>query len=476
MLSTVIPAVILALLAGLLMKYVLEKKGGVDQITKFELWLGAAVITFVIAPLVGYIGWEAARSNQIVYNEYWNGWEVSATREDITCTRDGPCRWEYDCDPYLVYVSRTCTRPGKNGGTYECGGYETRYHDCPYVTTETSYHIRTTLDSYTIDSHRFPDNPQSHRWRSSRSIPDSIISNAGVGIPKFWNEVWVRVASGTPNPATVRKDYKNYILASEGTILRQHSANIGRYLKQGLLPPVTSSVIGLYGSNKIYFVGYHADNKAEWQKNLEHLNAAFGTELQGDMHVVVVQNDAVSSDYDTYALALKAYWQDNKVFGRDAFGKNGVAIILGTNDGKTVAWARAFTGMPRGNEQMIVALESGLKGQALDPTVVLGTILPTSVVSKSPNSVSLHITKTNRAGIIPRIVWGDDDKSFRFERIGMTGKGRGKGSGYLYLYGEIQPTDTQKKWIGFIVFLLSCVLWYIAAVQDISNTRKSSRY
>ncbi|MCK9344585.1 MAG: hypothetical protein M0P64_00485 [Candidatus Pacebacteria bacterium] len=476
MLSTVIPAIILALLAGLLVKYILEKKGGEEQITAFELKLGAAVIAFIVAPLVGYIGWEVSRSNQIVYNEYWNGWEIAAERNDVSCTRDGPCYWEYDCDPYLVYVSRTCTRPGKNGGTYECGGYETRYHSCPYVTVETTYNVRTTLGGYTVAPHRFPDDPQSHRWRTSKSIPDSTISNAGVGIPKFWNEVWMRIASGTPNPATTRKEYKNYILANEGTILKQHSANIEHYLKQGLLPPVTASVVGLYGSNKVYFVGHRPGNATVWQSTLEHLNAAFGTELQGDLHVVIVQNDAVNADYDTYVLALKAYWQDNKVFGRDAFGKNGVAVILGTNDGKTVAWARAFTGMPRGNEHMIVALESGLKGQLLDSTIVLGTITPTSVVSKSPSSVSLRITKTDRTGIVPRIIWGDDDKSFRFERIGMTGKGSGKGSGYLYLYGEIQPTDTQKKWIGFFVFLFSCVFWFIAAAQDISNTRKSSRY
>lgn len=476
MLSTVIPAVILALLAGLLVQYILKRKGGEEQITAFEFKLGIAVITFVIAPIVGYVGWEVARSNQIVYNEYWNGWEAAAEREDVTCTRDGSCHWDYDCDPYPYYVHAQCANSGKNGGTHECGHWETRYHSCPYVTVENTYRVRTTLGLYTIDAHRFPDDPQSHRWRSSKNIPDRVITNAGVGIPKSWNEVWLRVASGNPNPATIRRDYKNYILANEGTILKQHSANIERYLKQGLLPPVTSSIVGMYGSNKVYFVGYHPENGALWQNALEHLDAAFGTELQGDMHVVVVQSDVVNAEYDTYVLALKAYWQDNKVFDRNAFGKNGVAIVLGTTDGKTIAWARAFTGMPRGNEQMIVALESGLKEQALDPTIVLGTITPTSVVSKSPSSASLHITKTDHTGIVPRIVWGDDDKSFRFERIGMTGKGSGKGSGYLYLYGDIQPTDTQKKWIGFIVFLLSCVFWFIAAAQNISNTRKSSQY
>lgn len=472
MLLTVVPAIFLAILAGLGVKLILTKRGGQEQITNSEFLIGVLVIILVIAPLVGYFGWELARANQVTYNEYWNGWETAAERTDYRCTEDGPCNWTYDCHPYLVYVHRSCTN--SNGkGTHECGGYETRYHQCPYVNIESTYNVDTTLGSYTISAHRFPDNPQAHRWDNGERIPEGVISRAGTGIPKFWDEVWQRVSAGTPGPATTRKEYKNYILASDKTILKQHSSDIGRYQKQGLLPPVVSSVSGYYDADKVHFVGYRTQNTAVWQHLLQRLNAALGKERQGDVQIVVVESDVVSIDPDTYALALKASWQDMKIFGKDAFSKNGIGIIIGTKDGNTVAWARAFTGMPLGNEQMVVALQSALKGQPLDPVVILGQIDTTSVVSKSSNRVSLSISKTSHSGIIAPILWGDNDKSLRFTRLGMTGKGSGQGSGFLYLYSEISPTDEQRWWIAITTFLLACMFWVAAAVFDMSFTGRS---
>lgn len=473
MLLTVIPPVVLALLAGLLVKFILDKGNSEYRITSNEYLVGVGVIVFILTPLIGYFGWEIARTNQVTYNEYWNGWEASAERNDITCTEDGPCKWTYNCHPYQEYVSRSCS-DGK-GGSYECGHWETRYHQCPYVKVETTYTVSTTLASHIVSVHRFPDKPQEHRWDRSTRIPESVIGWAGTGIPTYWSEVYQRIASATPGPATTRREYVNYILASDRTILKQYSADIGHYQKQGLLPPVASSISGFYDTNKVSFVGYRPQDSAIWQNTVNRLNAAMGAELQGDLHMVIVRSPIVDKDHHSYALALKAYWQDILTFGKNAFPKNGIGVILGTTDGTTVAWAHAFTGMPLGNEHLIVALESALKGKPLEPLTVIGPIDVTSSVTKSPSRVSIQVKKTTHAGVIPSILWGDNDKSLRFTRIGMTGKGAGKGSGYLYLYSEISPSSEQRMWISIITFLLACVFWVGAAMIDLSNTRRSSR-
>lgn len=470
MLLTIAPPVILALLAGLLVKFILDKKnyGGLI-ITLNEYLVGSAVIIFIVAPLVGYVGWEIARKNQVNYNEYLNGWEIAATRNDITCTEDGSCRWTYDCHPYKVYVSQKCN--DKKGGQYECGKWETRYHQCPYVKIESTYTVGTTLGSYTISAHRFPDNPQEYRWSRWTIIPEGVIGQAGTGIPKFWGEVQQRIASAAPGPVTARREYKNYILASDNTILKQYSTDIGRYQKQGLLPSVVSSISGFYDANKVSFVGYLPQNSAVWQSTLSRLNAALGAELQGDVQIVIINSPIVNEDPDSYELALKAYWQDMKIFGKNVFSKNGIGIILGTDDGKTVTWARAFTGMPLGNENLVVTLEGALKGKPLEPLAIIGQINMTTVVTKSPNQASLQIRQTSHSGIISSILWGDSDKSQHFSRVSMTGKGSGRGSGYLYLYSEISPTEGQRMWISIITFLLACLSWVGAAAIDLRNTR-----
>src|SRR5205814_1305597 len=128
-----------------------------EEITWKEYGIGMALISVIIAPGVTKIGWEKVRSDTVSFNEYWNGWEIAAIREDIPCTRDGPCAHEYDCDPYIVMVPYSCGTE-KNPST--CYRPETRYHDCPYVSNEFSYYVKTTLGDYTISTSRFPEKPQ----------------------------------------------------------------------------------------------------------------------------------------------------------------------------------------------------------------------------------------------------------------------------------------------------------------------------
>lgn len=472
MFQIVLLTAIVAAMTGLIIKFCLDRYADEKNITWKEFAIGMAIIVIMLAPGVTKLGWELAKDSQVQYNEYWNGWELQADRDDIVCTRDGPCSHEYDCDPYTVLVSYSCNCDSK-GHCDTCYRTETHYHSCPYVDMETTYTITTTLDSYTIASHRFPDNPQAHRWRKSVGVPDGVISHAGVGIPPFWAAAKARIDAGSPGPASARRTYVNYILASDHTILKQYSAEIDRFNKAGLLPRLNSGIHDFYLTNKVYFVGFRPNNAIVWQKELGHLNAALGTELQGDVHLVIVENSAISNNPDAYVLALKAYWQNTQVFGRDALSKNGIGVVIGTTDGQTVAWSRAFTGMPLGNEEMTVALRGNLKGRPLEPGAVIGQVRGKfSSAAGRAQVYGLH-----EKGALERTIWGLDEPQTKFRRYSMSGKGANKiGAGFLYLKGEIQPTLSQKIWIGVFVFLASGLVWLACALIGDKVPNRGRRY
>jgi hypothetical protein len=186
--------------------------------------------------------------------------------------------------------------------------------------------VQTTLGEYEIASHRFPDNPQANRWRQSKSIPEGTISNAGVGAPSFWLKVKERIDAKTPGPVTKKFSYENYVLASDHTILKEFSKEVERYTKAGLFPDIQGKVYNFYWSEKVYEVG-SLPNKGIWIDKLEKLNAAFGSELQGDVHLVIV-NKSIDNP-DEYANALHAYWQNKEKFGVNTLPKKQSCTGLG---------------------------------------------------------------------------------------------------------------------------------------------------
>lgn len=484
MFETVFWSVASALLAGLLLKFAVEKYTKKEfEITWVEYGAGSLLILVVVAPLTAMAGWHFAKDNHLSYNEYWNGWELQALPEPISCTRDGSCRWDYDCDPYIVMVPYSCNchsvSCGKDCSTTECDTCyrpETRYHSCPYVNEETTYIVKTTLGDYTIGEHRFPLDPQQNRWRMSEVIPQYIIERAGVGEPPFWTEAKKRIGAGKPGPVTKRVVYKNYILASDQTILKQYSNQIQQYLDAKLLPPVQHDVHDYYWADKVQFVGISVPNPQDWQMRTNYLNAGLGTELQGDLHLVLVNNNLVSNP-DSYILALKAYWMNSKVFGDDAISKNSIIVVLGT-DGQKVVWARAMTGMPLGNELMLVKIQEQLKGVSLTSESVIGIVSGSFYEKEKDGKKQLAVKGEHNSGLLERVLWGLSDPSTIFKRVCMTCTDKGESGGFLYLDSQIQPTDGEKKGIIAITFILACLVWLGFAWygQSYGRPYSTSRY
>lgn len=449
-LSAIIFFVLLA--TGLGWKFILDWTQSDGLITWGELIVGALIVGIVFSAVGVNIGWKIALNNKLSYNEYWNGWELQAVENDVTCTRDGGCVYTYACDPYIVLVPYTYTC-----GKSTCTGLrpETRYHSCPYVTVESTHIVVTTLGDYTIDSHVFASHPV--EWRAGSGIPASVQR----GPSQFWLDAKARVDSGRPGPVTQRNKYDNYLLASDTSIFKEYSSQIDAYRAAGELPDLQYGIQNFYQADKVYFVGYRPSNPGAWEKADSYLNGSFGTELQGDLHLIVVQNADVTSNPDAYIIALKAYWQSYEFWGKNAMSKNSVIVVLGTTDGQTVAWARATTGMPIGNEAMITAIQNHMAGTPLTPDAVLGTVNGEFYQKvKDDGTTKLAVRGIGENGALRRILWGMDDPATVFARVSMSANDASdNGTGFAYLKDQIKPDFGQQLTIVLVFLFLGLVLW-----------------
>lgn len=461
-------AVVALALVGLAVKRYFDREVGPECITWTEYWVGMALIALVIAPFVGWAGVALAKRDNLTFTEFRNGWEGRARMVEITCSQDGPCRWEYDCDPYQVPVPYECG-DGKTSQT--CIRYETHYHACPYTDAEYNFYVDTTLGTYTIDTHRLPVNPNQHRWRSRHRIPRNIIDAAGTGEPAFWSAARDRIARQTPWPVTRTYQYYNFVLASRHTVLKQYYGAAEAYRAQRLLPDITSDIRdgSFYRADKVHTIGCSRQSYAAWNDTLEHLNAALGSELGGDVQLVLACNPVINRNPDQYRFALEAHWQDVKAFRRNALPKNTIVIMVGTTDQKTVSWARAFTGMPVGNERMLVAIQRRLMGVHAvpwNPQAVLGTV--TGVVSGARASHDGFTSSSRRLdGVITAVLWGSTDRATRFARVSMSAKDAGDvGTGFRYLANEVVMSGLQKFLILLTVMVTSAVVFGVIAYND----------
>jgi hypothetical protein len=441
-LTLIVIGLVLVLVIGGAIKAVTDRADLTDgRITKAEFIFGAVLSAIVIVPGVTVVGISIAKSNALSYNEYWSGFEVTADVRTIQCSKDGPCKHEYDCDGYPVTTSSTDSKGNVTTETH------TEYHSCPYVTDEYVYTVSDSLgDTHTLGDHWWPGNPDAHRWTGyGYNDPawgfgaPSTPGNVPTGEPALWRAAKNRIADGHPGGVTKVAQYDNYIMASQTTILKQYSGAIDRYRADGLMPTPAKGVHDLYLADKTYFVGDVPGDAAAWQESIARFNGALGTEKQGDLHLILVTDKAIT-DPDEYTSAVQAYWQSPSL-GDDALSKNGVVVVLGSTDGgKTVSWARAFTGMPKGNESFLVSVREDLPGTALTPAAVLGD---PRASFKNGDVVVKHTH-----GALEDAAYAKDTG---FVRVEM--------KGFAYLAGEIQPGTGAKVAILFVAALVGTGLW-----------------
>lgn len=454
-------SIVAALIAGALVAWLAHTYdlqsyiGRPNRITAPEFVLGT-VATIAVAMIVTmWIGPNLSRNSAINgYKEFYNGSVTQARVVPDICQRDGSCHYSYRCDPYQVEVVDRAAYTDSNGVYHsEQSHYETRYHECPYVTRELDYVLDDSIGrSITIGNNYFESNPQP--WRGRRSIPGDVPREA----PARWITAKQNVEAGMSDPVTGVFKYANFILASESDLYEEYSDNIAEYQKSSLLPKHTAKlgddVLYDYSmqATKLQAVGgLKVANISQWNDRLMRLNAALGSDLQGDMHVVLMPASKVSNP-DDYIAALKSYWMS---LGKWSISKNGIILAIGVSaDGKTVEWSRAATGMPEGNGGMEEALKSRPKGVPFSPNVLFGNV--STSIHKNGKKLKVRYDH-NSAGLVGKTILID----FPYKRPCMKCEDAGdEGTGYVELKDLVPVKTGAKIFMFFVVLFLSLGIWW----------------
>lgn len=438
MFTTILIGVAITLGAGLIAKvfgHVLYTGDGEFHVSWAEFTIGALALSFIIVPATTAIGYNVARGHAMERNEWWGGLEKTADVETVTCKRDGWGCKTYECDPYQVPVTRTRTVSDGKGGT-RTETYiemETRWHSCPYAKREYHYTISDTLgDRHEIGGRRVDTDRKAARFRSGKAIPDSMKS----GIPKFWSEAKARIDAQNPGGVTKRVSYPNYIQAAQDDIYVKFSDRIKDFKK--FMPVPAKDTIDPYLAEKFYALSIPGVDRSfgegSFNSELMRFNGKLGSTKQGDLHVVAVPTTKVTEP-DEYTQALEAYFQSPEL-GKDTLSKNGIVAVLGVNPTTSkIEWARGFTGMPMGNEDVVQAISSQIRDVDFTPTALFGTAA---------------------AGAVPTLA---DIIGSKYDRVEM--------KKYAYLKDEIQPGTGAKVIILVVGLILSLGLWAIFLAVDL---------
>lgn len=474
--AALIAAAIIAVCGLVLKKYLPQLTKSAGGITWNEYIAGVILGSLVLVPSVFAIGRAWSVSDAASYQEFYNGVETSATIEPTNCEpgRSGNdasagrsnCRHQRNSgisytylEPYIV-TDTTCDSQGSCTTTSRTEYRPaTAYIYYPYTTTEYEYIITDSIGgtyafpgSYVKDEESFDGTP----------IPESIPR----ADPQEWVDSRQNLDAGTPRPVTRLFNYDNYILAAQEEMLLPFSEDIDRYLEQDILPDHTDNIVKnpLYGfsssyADKVRLVGVEVNDEEVWQQTLMSFNAALGTELQGDLHLVLIDSTLVDSPTG-YANALKAHWLSDD-FGRRAIAKNAIIVVAGVQD-DTIVWAQATTGMPFGNEVMLRGIVNFLPDTPLSPSEVIGA--PSTVVSVD-GEVST-VTLSSEPGVLEQVVLQD----FPFQRACMECLDEdGQQIGYKDLIAKVQPQPWQWTVMVIVIVALSSVYWFFASKYELFN-------
>jgi len=478
-LALLITAAVVAV-TGLALKYfvpmILRDSDWVISWREFIAGLLAAYI--LVMPLVFWAGKSLSTADALRYEEFRNGVETSALVNVKVCepghsgtnaaAGHSNCDNEYNTGQtytYLVPVTHSYTTCNSKGSctthTYVTMEPRIGYIYSPYAAKEYAYHITDSIGgSYTFPYSYVKDG----EGYDGKAIPADLPR----GDPAEWTKAKTRLDEGNPRPVTRLFDYNNYVLASHDDLLKPFSKNVKRYLKEGILPEHTRHIdtTPLHGFNnstadKVSFVGVKVSNPKAWQSSLMSFDAALGSKLQGDMHLVLIDSSLVDNPTD-YLNALKAYWLGDD-FGRRAIAKNAIIVVAGVQ-GDTIKWGMASTGMPFGNEVMLRGITNFFPDTPLEPKQVIGS--PHTVVTPSQDGKDkVVVTLSDKPGVLERVVLQD----FPFQRACMDCKNDGKQIGYANLVVDIEPKPWQFGIMIGIVTLLALVYWFLAGQYELFN-------
>lgn len=354
------------------------------------------------------------------YHQTLNGTYVDYKMDTFNCTEGetgSNCWHTFGCDTWTDIETET-TYDSK-GNAHTTTKLVDKDSICPIATQEFTFTLYYTTNGgksvkpKVIAEHVFAANPVKHRGRDGTT--GSFPSYVARGIPGLYQKVHDGILAGNAPGMTVKDIYDNVILGSDTKAYEAHSFDIGPLKTAGLLPLYTENLMSSEDgitdqltANKVLFAGMQEPaNKAVWEDDLMGLNADLGTNNEGDLHIVAVRASAIPSGIspDRYLNGEKAYLQSPEI-GKYALPKNAILLVFGvSDDGSTIEWARAETGMPQGtgNSTMLNLLMHRFQGKhiAFDPDVVLGK---TKATIKDGRTPSYQLS----SAIVPQIILSEE--------------------------------------------------------------------
>jgi hypothetical protein len=417
-----------------------------------------AIVLAIVIFVPGYFAYPVARSATQVqtvggFEQTINGNLESATVTENACTENGPCIHEdHYCDP-KEHMEYTKDSKGNITGVRTW----TTYSDCPFMTKEYTFIVTDTFgNEYIIASHWFAAKPE--LWRGGVGVDRSGADSVSRGIPPEWQKLKDQIDAGDAPPVTVPNTYDNIVLGSKYT---EHSDDIPVLQQNNLLPAYTRDLEGnpfydRYKADKAVFVGMNPPNNAVWQDQLMRFNADLGMTKQGDLHIVAVRAAALTAlglAPEDYIRALKAHWSND--FGKKSLPKNAIIVALGVdNSGTTVQWARAQTGMPVGNNEMLDAIAYRANGIPFQPDALLGQT-KARIVAQPPNG-KLMPTYTAGGGLLSRIIM--TDQPFKRSCMRCTDESEKGQQGFVDLEDLIDASTGNIIWAIIILTLIAMLL------------------
>jgi hypothetical protein len=210
-------------------------------------------------------------------------------------------------------------------------------------------------------------------------------------------------------------------MASDSELWLTQSTAVDELLGRGLLPEFRRSPV----NGRVDLV-YHAGARLPeglqtgLVERLEEFNAAFGAERQGDLRLVFVGDASARQQPEAYTSALKAYWSNPEAQGADhLLPKNNLTLVFFTSNPTISGTARAFTGMPLGNESLLAAInEQGvLDNLSTQPDLLFGRVK--AVLTEGGDGGKL-LRYEWQDGVLSRLLWGKDNPDQAFVRVSMS--------------------------------------------------------
>ena len=323
-----------------------------------EITTGEVLANVLTVFCIGMLGYGISTSLNSRDVEILNGEVTKKIRDEVHC------RHSYKCHCY-----ETCSTDSQ--GHRSCTEHCSTCYDHDF---DVDWDVHSNLGSWTIDT----------------------IDRQGLKEPPRWTVV------KAGDPVSMTNSFENLVKASQSSLFNteQVAKELAKY--KGGFPGYPANVYDYYKHNKLVLVGLSLP-KAEtdkWNYLLANSAKKLGPKWRANPLVVLVKGQPAD-----YANALEMAWLGGKL--------NDVVLVVGTDTGKDVKWARAFSW----------STEPMIEVTMRDSVLELTSLTPEGVVAAFDKNVPKNFHKRSK-------------KSFE------------------YLKDEVQPTPAAMVWT-FIFCLLA---------------------